>query len=535
MTPALLVALSGCGPDGGDVAPAPAELPPSALLSRVSIDLRGVRPSIVELEEVDADPTRLDAAIDEYLADPRFEERVVDLFSEIWLTRTETFPVNFEAFDLTGFDYADVIRSVGEQPLRAVGHVAANDLPITDLVTADWTVADPILARMWPVDYPSGQSGWQRVPWTDGRPAAGVLVSNSVYWRYPSTDSNANRKRANQVSRILLCHDYLTRPIDFDRNVNLLDEGALQDALRNNEGCVNCHATLDPFAAYFFGFWTYEFTANEVSNYHPSRERLWESALGTAPAFYGEPGDGLEDLGWQIAADERFPQCLTEQVTELLLRRPADLLDADRLTAHREALVSQMTLRPLFRSVVTSPEYRSAESDPAGRAVPAKMMTPDLLASTVQDLTGFAWVGSSGQDLLRTDLAGFQTLAGGADGLTVTASSREPNTTVLLVQERLAEAASDYVVEHDLAEPTAARLFRDVKFTETPDTGRDVMVAQIRALHRRVLGRDVAADGPEVAANLELWTELYALDQDVPRAWAGLLTALLRDPDFLIY
>jgi hypothetical protein len=416
VTPALLVALSACGPDGGDTPAAPAELPPSALLSRVSIDLRGVRPSIEELEEVDADPTRLDAAIDEYLADPRFEERVVDLFSEIWLTRTETFPVNFEAFDLTGFDYADVIRSVGEQPLRAVGHVAANDLPITDLVTADWTVADPILARMWPVDYPSGQDGWQRVPWTDGRPAAGVLVSNSVYWRYPSTDSNANRKRANQVSRILLCHDYLTRPIDFDRNVNLLDEGALQDALRNNEGCVNCHATLDPFAAYFFGFWTYEFTANEVSNYHPSRERLWESALGTAPAFYGEPGDGLEDLGWQIAADERFPQCLTEQVTELLLRRPADLLDADRLTAHREALVSEMTLRPLFRSVVTSPEYRAAESDPAGRAVPAKMMTPDLLATTVQDLTGFAWVGTSGQDLLRTDLAGFQTLAGGADG-----------------------------------------------------------------------------------------------------------------------
>lgn len=530
MTPALLVALSACGPDGGDTPAAPAELPPSALLSRVSIDLRGVRPSIEELEEVDADPTRLDAAIDEYLADPRFEERVVDLFSEIWLTRTETFPVNFEAFDLTGFDYADVIRSVGEQPLRAVGHVAANDLPITDLVTADWTVADPILARMWPVDYPSGQDGWQRVPWTDGRPAAGVLVSNSVYWRYPSTDSNANRKRANQVSRILLCHDYLTRPIDFDRNVNLLDEGALQDALRNNEGCVNCHATLDPFAAYFFGFWTYEFTANEVSNYHPSRERLWESALGTAPAFYGEPGDGLEDLGWQIAADERFPQCLTEQVTELLLRRPADLLDADRLTAHREALVSEMTLRPLFRSVVTSPEYRAAESDPAGRAVPAKMMTPDLLATTVQDLTGFAWVGTSGQDLLRTDLAGFQTLAGGADGLTVTASSREPNTTVLLVQERLAEAASDYVVEHDLADPAAARLFRDVKFTETPDTGRDVMVTQIRSLHRRVLGRDVAADGPEVAANLELWSELYALDQDVPRAWAGLLTALLRDP-----
>jgi hypothetical protein len=528
--------LAACAPQ--EPAPEPVaarELDAAALLTRTSIDLRGVRPSVADLDRVASDPSALDALVDEYLRDPRFEDRVADLFSEVWLTRSEQFQVNFEAFDTGGVPYAELVRSVGEQPLRTVAYVAAHDLPITDLTTADWTVADPNLAAVWPVDYPAGETGWQRVAWTDGRPAAGVLASNTLYWRYPSTDSNANRKRANQVSRILLCHDYLTRPIDFDRNVNLLDEGAVQDALRDNPGCVNCHATLDPFAAYFFGFWTYEFTANEVSNYHPSREALWADYLDTAPGFYGEPGSSLNDLGWQIAADGRFPQCLVSQVTELLLRRDVDLLDADRLTEHREALLADRTLRPLFRSVVTSPEYRAAESDPEGRNVPAKMVTPDLLATTVEDLTGFRWIGTQGQDLLRTDLAGFQTLAGGADGLTVTATAREPNTTVLLVQERFAEAAADFVVEHDLAEPSAARLFTAIDFTETPDTDRDAMVAQIRALHRRVLGRDVAADGPEVAANLELWGELYALDGDVPRAWTGLLTALLRDPDFLFY
>jgi hypothetical protein len=534
MIAALLLA---CGaPPATEAPPGPAPLlDDAALLTRLSIDLRGVRPTPAELERLAADPTQLDVLRDEFLQDPRFEGRVADLFSEVWLTRSETFPVNFEAFDLEGVAYADLVRSVGEQPLRTVGYVAANDLPVTDLVTADWTLADPILGALWPVDYPAGDDGWRKVKWTDTRPSAGVLVSNSLYWRFPSTDSNANRKRANQVSRILLCHDYLTRPIEFDRNVNLLDEGALADALRTNEACVNCHNTLDPLSAYFFGFWTYEFTSNEVSQYHPSRERLWSDYLGTAPGFYGEPGDGLADLGWQIAADERFPQCLTQQVTELLLRRDADLLDADSLTAHREALLSDLTLRPLFRSVVSSPEYRNAESDPEGRNVPSKMVTVDLLASTVEELTGFRWIGTSGQDLLRTDAAGFQTLAGGADGVTVTTTAREPNTTLLLVQERLAEAAADYVVEHDLADPGAARLFTGIDFTETPDTDRDAVVAQLRALHLRVLGHDVAADGPEVAANLELWSELYTVDGDVPRVWRSVLTALLRDPDFLFY
>ena len=61
------------------------------------------------------------------------------------------------------------------------------------------------------------------------------------------------------------------------------------------------------------------------------------------------------------------------------------------------------------------------------------------------------------------------------------------------------------------------------------------MTAQIQALHFRIFGASVSSDGPEVAANLELWSALYAVDQDPVAAWAGLLSVLLRDPDFLLY
>jgi hypothetical protein len=542
----LILALLAASCDGSPdlVAPPPAEpappadlveLDPARVLTRASLDARGVRPTIAELDRLEADPAALDALVAEFLADPRFGDRVADLFSEVYLTRTESYVVRFDSFGLDDLPMSEILASVGSEPLRILAEVAAEDLPITELVTADWTMADEVLAQIYPLDYPAGETGWQRAHYTDSRPAAGILATNGMWWRYQSTDSNANRGRANVTSRILLCHDYLTRPIEFDRNVDLLDEAALTDALRNNPGCVNCHASLDPLAAYFFGFSYYEISGNEIASYHPARERNWTDALGTPPAYYGAPGDDLADLGRQIAGDARFPQCMVEHVTELLLRRDVELLDTARLTEHREALLQGgMKLRPLFDSVMRSPEYRAANA-PTGAEVPLKLVTPSLLASQIRDLTGFDWASLEGYDLLQSDANGFLSLAGGADGVYATRNARSPNSTLLLVQERLAEAAADYVVGSDAADRANARLFTEIDFTETPEAGREAMVAQIQRLHLRLFGTRVAADGPEVEANLELWSDVYAVDADIPRTWAGLLSALLRDPDFLLY
>ncbi|MBX2796394.1 MAG: DUF1592 domain-containing protein [Myxococcales bacterium] len=504
-------------------------------LIRASLDLRGVRPTIAELDRLDADPSQLDVLIDEYLADERFGARVADLFSEVYLTRTETFFINFAGFDLQGYTFPQIVESIGEEPLQILAEVARDDLPITDLVTADWTMANDVLARMYPTDYPPGETGWRRVHYTDSRPAAGVLATNGMWWRYQSTDSNANRKRANTTSRIFLCHDYLTRPIEFDRNINLLDEEAISDALRTDPGCVNCHVSLDPMSAYFFGFWWYGDTSGEASTYHPAREREWTDYLGTAPAYFGDPGSSLADLGRQIAGDNRFPECMVEHVTELLLRRDAQLLDFQRLTEHREALLQGgLALKPLFASVVRSPEYRAAtDSGLPGTQMPLKMATPALLGSQVEDLTGFDWRTFGGSDLLLTDNAGFLTLAGGADGTYSVKNSTTPNTTLVLVQERLAEAASDYAVQQALA--GEGDLLQGLSFDATPDTDRASMVAMVQRLHLRMFGNRVAEDGPEVEANLQLWSDLYALEGRTDRAWAGVLSALLRDPDILFY
>jgi hypothetical protein len=529
-----LCALAACAPleQAPDFAPAD----PVAVLVRASLDLRGARPTTDEVLRVAADPAALDPMIDAFLQDPRFGSRMADLYAEVLLTRSEQWPVPAQGYapDLDPVRFA---ASVGDEVPRMVGRVADEDLPFTDLVVGDWTMADEVLRRIWPVaPLDAAASGWAPARYTDGRPAAGALATNSLWWRYGSTFSNANRKRANAISRVFLCNDYLGRAIDFDRSVNLLDQGAVDDALRSNAGCVSCHASLDPLAGHLYGFWYFnENSPAEVSRYHPDREPLWRDLSGVEPGYYGRPSGTLRELGVHVASDPRFPQCAVQTFTEQLLRRPVTIADEDRLVAHREAfLAGGLTVRAIVRSVVASPEYRAGATDDP-RAVPRKLVTADLLHDQVEALTGFRWT-SQGRDLLRSEQVGFRALAGGADGVFVTRSATRPSATFLLVQERLAEAAAEHVVTSDFAgPPAAARLLRHVGPDADLPADRAAVVAQIRHLHLAIFGRDVAEDGPEVEANLALFADLRALGGPPPRAWIGLVSALLRDPDFVLY
>lgn len=508
---------------------------PVAQLFRLSLDLRGIRPSLADIETIEADPEQYAHFVDVYLQDERFPERIRSLYSEVFLSRQDAYTVSAADHGLSSEDEFAFARSVGDETLRILSTIAEEDLPYTELVTGDWTMANEILGSVWPTDYPEGETGWKKVHYTDARPTAGVLSTNSLWWRYMSTTSNANRGKANAISKILLCNDYLAKTVEFDRTVNLLDEDALNNALRTNPGCVACHHSLDPLAAFLWGSYYYDYDSPmDLRSYHPERENLWEDYAGVAPGFYGEPGHTLRDLGEMIAADSRYIECAAERVYSLMTQRDVTVDDAARLSGYREAFIANdLTLRSLFRSVVMDPDYRATEiSD--GPSATRKMVSSDMLGAQLEDLTGFVFT-NDGIPMLDTDDGGLRTLAGGIDGQNVTKPAREPMTTLVLVQERLAQAAASYAVEHDRDHPDEARLFTEISFHETPKNGEPQMRAQIQKLHLRLFGRRVAADGVEVNANLELWEELYDVSLTVEDAWAGVLTVLLRDPDFLFY
>jgi hypothetical protein len=507
------------------------------MLTRASLDIRGVRPNLEDVTRIHQTPDDLDTLIEGYLHDPRFPRRVMDLYSEIYLTQGEAYSVPFSAFEFDeGITRANYTEAIGDEPLRILAHIAASDLPYTDLVTADWTMHNHVLGQMYPTDYPDDQAGWQRAHYTDGRPTAGVLSTNGMWWRFLSTPSNQNRKRANQISRIFLCNDYLTKPINFDRDVNLLDEEAVANAIKYDPGCVSCHVSLDPLASYLYGFWYVDETsAGDATVYHPEREQKYVPLGGPNPGYFGQPGTSIADLGHKIASDPRFIECAVETAFTRLMGRDATLGDTDALTLHREAFLDgDLTLRSLFSSIVGHPRYRSAASAPDGFAE-RKLVTANLLASQVMGITGYLWT-QGGVEMMKSDAIGVGNLAGRADGQRMIRNNRSPNATMLLVNARLAEAATAHLLKTEAGWAKDDRnVFTDVDFSETIATNRPAIVEQILRLHAVIFGRQIEADGEEVAANIALFEELMDATSDPYVAWGGVMIALLRDPDFLMY
>ena len=100
------------------------------------------------------------------------------------------------------------------------------------------------------------------------------------------------------------------------------------------------------------------------------------------------------------------------------------------------------------------------------------------------------------------------------------------------MSSRLAEAASTHAVDRDLALDLDEReLFTLVALDGSDDDAS--VEAQLSDLHLRVLSR--SPDEAELSDLVALHDVLVETEGDPGLAWAGVLSALLRDPEFLSY
>ena len=537
--PLVLLALLAC--DATPPSPYVA-LEPRAALTRLSLDLRGVRPSEAELAAAEADPGAYDAFVDRWIEDdPRFHGRMRELFDRRVLTRPGDTYVALDEVGLGAIDPRAAARAIGEEPLRLLTYVLENDLPYATMVTAPHTVADPVVAAVWDLEREPGD-GWQVARWRDGRPAAGVLSMSVLWQRYPSMGGNANRHRANAVSRVLLCDDYLTRPIVLDRAaVDLLTIDP-ENAIAVTPSCQSCHSTLDPLAGNLFGFFRDDGADDleAMRGYAPENEHAWSEWSGRPPGYFGRPTSGIEELGEAISTDPRFHDCAVQTVWEGFGQAFATDDAWSELQALRDTYdEAGGRLAPVVKAVVRSEAYRAGEVANAAldaRVATVRIVSPEQLASSIADLTGYRW-SFDGQEGLLDPSSGLPVLAGGIDGRSVSLPSYAPSLGLALIQERLAQASARYVAEHDLAagREDAAILLSYVTADMRPDTHAEAFDTQIRALYLRVVGEPLAADAAEPDALAVLWAELFAVDDSPVSAWAGVVSAILRDPRVLLY
>ncbi len=511
-------------------------LSPRRQLIRLSVDLRGVHPSEDELEAIESNPDLYEGYVDRWLQDERLLSRMREVFNQRYLTETgSTYGHGY-----AGASGRQVAAAIAEEPLRLIERVIDQDLPYTEVVTADYTMANPLLAEMWALERAGESAGWEPARYTDGREHAGVLSMSSLWLRYPSMGGNANRHRANAVSKMLLCDDYLSRPIVLNRAaVDQLIEDP-ETAISTNDSCQSCHSTLDPLSAHFFGFFYYDDEDGDASEYRPENEQGWKDHAGDAPGFYGIPTAGLGELGQRLADDPRVVDCAVQTVWEGLNQRDLTDADWDEIQDHRAAFEDAgLTVRPLVKSVVMSPEYRAGavEDEALAERLPSvRLASPAQLESIVEDLTGYRW-SFGGVPALRNHGLGIPVLIGGVDGTNVARRGYEASVGGVFVQERLAWSAAWHVVGHDLdpEREDDARLLRYVTIDDTPEDAARAFDDQIRYLYLRVTGVPLAADASEPANLMVLWRQLHSVEGSPEAAWAGVVSAVLRDPLVLHY
>jgi hypothetical protein len=504
-------------------------------LIRASVDLRGVHPSEEELKTIEANPNLYTDFVDRYLEDPRFVETAKQLFNHRYLTRTGSTYGRM----VPGYTNNEVGTAIGEEPLQLLSYIVENDLPYSEIVTADYTMANPILAHVWDLDYPEGEFGWQPAFYTDGRLHSGILGMNAIWMRYPSMGGNANRHRANAVFKMLLCDDYLARPVVINRSAVDQLIADPEDAINTNAACQSCHSTLDPLAAHFYGWFPMN-DEEDMSIYRPEREEGWRDYSGKDPAYYGVPTANIVELGEAIAQDERFVDCAVKTVMEGLGQRVIDEEDWSEFQSHREVFVdSQESIRHLVRSVVLSDTYKTKtfETDELAERIPTvKVVNPYQLSSIVEDITGFKWT-FNGVDALTNTGMGLPVLLGGLDSSTVTQRNFLPSVGMVFVQERLAQAAGWQVASDDFDPEREgdAKLLHFVTIEDTPDTNPEAFKAQIEFLYLRIRGIPLEEDSTESTELMVVWDQLHSIKASPTQAWAGVISAVLRDPALITY
>lgn len=556
-------------------------------LVRASLTIRGVRPTVEEVEAVRKDRDALEGLVDGWLQSPEFAATIRDMWAEILLLRDDTFNQLPALGAMQGARLEDIFRGTTEEPLKLVEYVVMNDRPLTDLVTADYMLTDDVTARIYGVPYDFGAGGWQLSEWPDDRPKAGLLSSAQVWRRWESNGSNFNRGRANMVAAKLLCEPFDTRDIFTPGGINIADEQSVAVAVLDNEACVSCHQALDPIAGYFWGYkklihrnyvadsinagcdWDWDDIGPEfgpsylpedycypIKQYNTADEDDWALYGLRAPAFYSEDVGDVRGLGLAIADDPRFSMCMARQFYGYLTEVDPEAVPFERAAELQSFLESSgFDARALVKKIVLDPTftlYAPAEgaADPAAKL---RTIRPEQYGRAVEALTGFAWWSAADPptcaqnsetdrfgpqcwgdvDLMNSDVFGYRAMAGGVDGKTILTPTHTFTPTKSLANAQLAANAAGYVVEQDFALPAKDR--RLLGLVEASTKGEDAVRDQLVALYERFFAEEVKADSDEISALYDLF-EVGRDEHGAPAdGWRLVITAMLQDPAMVFF
>ena len=431
-----------------------------------------------------------------------------------------------------------------------------NDLPFTEIMTADYMMVTPYSARGYgifeqikerfkdsddPFEYLPAKlpalkarndnpvnGPFHQESKTGFYPHAGILSTFQYLRRYPTTETNRNRLRARMYYQHFLGIDVM------ELADQVADAAAIDSKYKTPwmeaADCVVCHRTIDPVSGLFQDFY------NDEGHFGPRQDGWFKDMF--VPGLEGkdlpkeEKWRSLQWLAKLTAKDPRFAIAMTEHVWYVLTGRkalhpPKDIEDPF-FSARRRAYKMQrieiadiakrfaqanFNLKLVFKELAKSPFYRAdgleaAIGQPDRKAElhdlgVSRLLAPEQLERKIEAIFGTRW------GKLKKEMG---ILYGGIDSKSVTERLGEPSGAMGAIQRIMANDLSCKHVVADFAlAPAKRRLFPNLEKNMVPGVipVTDLKIRKgIVHLHGHLLDRRVSVDDPEVDRTFKLFSSV---------------------------
>jgi hypothetical protein len=308
------------------------------------------------------DPAVVEAQVRRMLKDDRADALIANFASQwLYLRALDEHEAEYNLFPEFGPAMKAAMRKETE---LMFAEVLAGNLGFDELLTADYTFVDDVLAMHYGVASPA--SGFEKVSLA-GTNRAGLLGHASLLsvTSYPARTSPV--RRGKFVLEQLLCTPPMPPPPGVEGLVEEeMPTGSLRERMeahRKNPVCASCHLHMDPIGFALEGF-------GPIGTWRTEDEHGF--AIESASELPdGTMVSGAEDLAQAIRADARYPRCVAEKLfTYALGRGPVDT-DAGYLDAIAAQLVaSGYGFEDLVLAIAASEAFLQRRGEAPGEVGP---------------------------------------------------------------------------------------------------------------------------------------------------------------------
>ena len=321
-------------------------------LRRAALIFAGRIPTEEEYASIYTGPTALRSTIRNMMTGPEFHEFIIRGANDRLLTNrrsqiidanlgffvdftNETYTRRKRAYETNNYEplgrwYDKTQHGFRRAPVELIAHVVENDRSYTEILTADYIMANPFASRAYgastvfsdPDDphefkpskittyYRRGE-GYKREfdgvvqaervldpgPLSTVYPHSGILSTTSFLFRYPTTATNRNRARARWTY-------YHFLDVDIENSASrTMDPVALADTnnpTMQNPACTVCHTVMDPVAGAFQDY-------GDAGHYKDqwggkdSLHEIYKEDYGTELNVKATSWQDRETLSWPLA------------------------------------------------------------------------------------------------------------------------------------------------------------------------------------------------------------------------------------------